>query len=129
MDIPFLCVFLAFIFNYLTKVPLAIAMAQCPGGYNNHQPRDQQATLSGWGKRALGAHLNGFECFPAFAAAVIMAHISGVSGDTFNWLCIGFLVSRVIYTMLYLADINILRSLVWGAGMFCVGWIFVLAIY
>ena len=49
------------------------------GGYNNHNPRDQQADLEGWGKRALSAHLYGFEGFAPFAAAVFVAHLAGGS--------------------------------------------------
>ena len=35
-----------------------MAMAQLPEGYDDKNPRDQQARLSGWGKRALPAHAN-----------------------------------------------------------------------
>lgn len=124
MNTPFLCVFLAFLLNYLSKIPVAVAMAKCRGGYNNCEPREQQTMLLGWGKRALGAHLNGFEIFPAFAAAVIMAHIAGVDAHTMSMICITFVVSRVIYIYLYLANLSSLRSLVWALGMVCVAVLF-----
>lgn len=120
MNIPFFCVFLVFILNYLTKIPLGMAMAKSAGGYNNREPREQQAALTGWGKRALGAHMNGFEIFPAFAAGVIMAHIAGVNQESLTLLSITFVASRVIYVGLYFANLSTLRSLVWGVGAYCV---------
>ena len=77
MTVPLACVFLAFVVTMLTKAPVAVAQLRQPGGYDNRLPRDQQAGLSGWGRRALGAHLNAFEAFPAFAAAVLVAHLAG----------------------------------------------------
>lgn len=124
MNTPFFCVFLAFIMNYLTKLPVGMAMAKAPQGYNNREPRDQQASLTGWGKRALGAHLNGFEIFPAFAAAVIIAHIAGMNENTLSMFCLTFIASRIVYIFLYLANRSTLRSLVWGVGLWCVAAIF-----
>ena len=129
MNIPFLCVFLAFIMNYLTKLPVAMAMAKSNGGYDNSLPRDQQASLTGWGKRALGAHLNSFEISPAFAAAVIIAHLASVSAMTLSLLSIIFIASRLLYIILYLADLSTLRSTVWFIGLICVATIFSLAIF
>jgi len=124
MNIPFFCVFLAFLLNYLSKLPLAFAMAKATGGYNNHEPREQQAALTGWGKRALAAHLNSFEIFPAFAAAVIMAHVSGMNESTLTLLCLTFIASRIVYIILYLMNFSTLRSSVWMAGTLCVAVIF-----
>lgn len=129
MNIPFLCVFLVFILNYLTKLPLGFAMAKAKGGYNNHEPREQQAALTGWGKRALGAHLNGFEVFPAFAAAVLMANIIHINDASITILSLTFLVSRVIYIILYLANLSTLRTLVWAIGFVCIIGIFCKAIF
>ena len=128
MNIPFLCIFLAFLLNYLTKLPVGFAMAKMPGGYDNSEPREQQATLTGWGKRALGAHMNGFEIFPAFAAAVIMAHIVGVDEHKLTILSITFIISRLLYILLYLANKDRLRSLVWFVGVLCVGTLFCMGI-
>lgn len=120
MNIPFFCIFLAFIMNYLSKYPVAIAMAKSPKGYDNELPREQQAALTGWGKRALAAHLNGFEIFPPFAAAVLMAHIAGLDEKTLSVYCITFIVSRIAYISLYLANKSTWRSLVWAIGAICV---------
>ena len=51
------CLFIAGLLHVVSKAPLAVAQSQSPGGYDNHNPRDQQAALEGWGKRALAASL------------------------------------------------------------------------
>ena len=82
MTVPFTCVAIAFVFLYVSKFPVGLAMARMPKGYDNRHPRDQQAQLTGWGKRALAAHQNGFESFPAFASAVLVSHVGG--GDVYR---------------------------------------------
>jgi uncharacterized MAPEG superfamily protein len=129
MNIPYLCIFLAFLLNYLTKIPVGFAMAKMQGGYNNCYPRDQQAQLTGWGKRALSAHLNGFEIFPAFAVSVIIAHLAGVNEQYLTLLSITFIASRILYIGLYLADRDRMRSTIWSIGPLCVIANFVLAIF
>ncbi len=116
MTVPFLCVLIALIFTLATKLPLALAMAREAGGYDNRHPRDQQAALTGWGRRALASHQNAFEAFAPFAAAVLIAHAAGADPTWSARLAIAFLVSRVLYTALYLADLASLRSLAWTAG-------------
>ena len=103
MNIPFLCVALAFLLLYLTKIPLAVAMGRSRGGYDNRHPRDQQAALEGWGRRALAAHQNAFEAFAPFAAAVLVAHAAGADPVWSARLALLFIAARIVYTCLYLA--------------------------
>lgn len=128
MTYPFYCLLAAIILIYLSKVPLAMAMAKEGGkGYDNRHPRDQQARLTGWGARALAAHQNSFEITPLFAVAVITAHL--FQADPWwsaLWAAL-FVGSRVVYLVLYLSDINLLRSLVWTVGLVCCVALFVLA--
>ena len=126
MTVPFICVFIAFLFIYLSKIPLGIAMGKLPGGYDNHNPRDQMAKLTGWGRRAFGLHQNTIEAFPTFAAAVIIAHLAGANPTISSYLAIAFLVARVLFGVLYLADKASLRSTVWMLGIFCVAGLFIL---
>jgi uncharacterized MAPEG superfamily protein len=116
MTVPFVCVVLAFLLTIASKGPVALAMARQPGGYDNREPRRQQAALGGWGRRALAAHQNGFEAFPAFAAAVIIAHLAGADPIWSTRLAFVFLASRAVYIPLYLSDLAIVRSLVWTLG-------------
>jgi uncharacterized MAPEG superfamily protein len=69
-------------------------------------------------RRAHAAQLNSFEVTPAFAAAVIVAHLAGNAElVTINVLAVLFITSRLLYIICYLADWAILRSLVWFVGM------------
>jgi len=96
-------------------------------GFNNRKPRDFQERLEGFRRRAHWAHLNSFEAFPPFAAAVIIAHQLQVTQgrlDLLAGLWIGF---RVLYGICYLADQATLRSLAWLAAVACWVSLFVLA--
>ena len=116
MTIPFACIFIAFLLNLASKGPVALAMAKQPGGYDNSTPRDQQAGLTSWGRRAVAAHLNGFEAFPAFAAAVLIAGLAGADPTWTTRWSIAFVVARTLYIPLYILDLDRVRSLVWGVG-------------
>lgn len=116
MTIPFGCVFVAFIITMASKVPVALAMARAPEGYDNRTPRDQQARLTGWGRRAVAAHLNCFEAFPAFAAAVVIAALAGADPVWSARLSVAFVAARLLYVPLYVFDLATWRSLVWTVG-------------
>ncbi|PWB71515.1 MAG: hypothetical protein C3F15_12630 [Holophagae bacterium] len=115
MATEFWCIVAAWVVVYLTKLPIALAM-QRAGGYDNRHPRAQQAALNGWGARALAAHLNGFETFAPFAAAVLVADAVGAPDGLVAGLAVLFVVSRVAYVACYIADLSSLRSAVWGVG-------------
>ena len=120
MTTPFVCVLIAFVLIYVPKIPLSVAMARLPEGYDNKNPRAQQDKLDGFGARARGAHLNGFEAFPPFAAAVFVAHLGGAAADhRASILAIAFVVARSLYIGAYLMDLDYLRSAIWGIGMLC----------
>jgi uncharacterized MAPEG superfamily protein len=115
MAVHLWCIVAAWVVVYSVKLPMAAAM-QRAGGYDNRHPRTQEAGLTGWGARAVAAHLNGFETFAPFAAAVLVAHVAGAAPGLIDVLAVVFVVSRLIYTGCYLADFASLRSLVWTIG-------------
>ena len=98
---------------------LSVGLAKT-GGVSNREPRSGLDALTGWRRRADWAHRNHFEAFPAFAAAVMIAQMAGVSSSLINLLAGLFVVARIGYTLAYLADRPTLRSLVWTAGFGCV---------
>jgi uncharacterized MAPEG superfamily protein len=104
-----------------------IAMAKSSGGIDNRAPRPSLESLSGWRQRADWAHRNHFEAFPAFAAAVFVRNDARAAGRI-DQLAGIFVLLRVIYTALYIADQAILRSLVWSLGLIAVIWLFVLGV-
>ena len=116
MTVALWCILIAIFLPYVCT-----AVAKIAGGYrldDNHDPRDFLESLNGLARRAHAAQLNGFEITPAFAAAVIVAHLVGNAElVTINVLAVLFITSRLLYIICYLADWAILRSLVWFVGM------------
>jgi uncharacterized MAPEG superfamily protein len=54
-----------------------------------------------------------------FAVGVLMAHTTQTAGWLIDALAIIFVIARIIYLWLYLADLPKLRSLVWLVGLVC----------
>jgi uncharacterized MAPEG superfamily protein len=107
---------------------LTIALAKSAGGIDNRAPRPSLESLSGWRQRADWAHRNHFEAFPTFAAAVFVAELTHAPQTRIDQLAGIFVLLRVIYTALYVADQATLRSIVWSLGLITVLWLFVLGI-
>lgn len=130
MTIPFFCLLIMLLLVVLTKVPLAIAQARVDkNGYDNRDPRAQQATLTGWGKRALAAHQNTFEAIAIFTPAVLISHFAGPANASMAAnLAIAHTIARVLYPFAYIADAHLVRSLIWGVGFGSAIWMALLPI-
>ena len=111
--VPLICLPIGFALVFAPKIPLSMAMARQPEGYDNRTPRDQQARLTGWGRRAAAAHTNGFESFPAFAAGVLASHVTGASPHWAAIFSVAYVLARTIYVVAYVGDVHMLRSSVW----------------
>lgn len=112
----------------ISKMPVAMAMAKSEGGYDNRYPRDQQAALTGFGKRALAAHQNSLEAFPLFGVGVVLALWAQANLATTSYLCTAFIAARVAYLICYWMDIHMLRSTVWSVGFIASVWLMALAL-
>lgn len=123
MNIVIICLFISALLPYLAKIPVAVAMHRM-GGYDNRHPRAQQDRLTGFGARALAAHQNAFEALLLFATAAITAIASHHVTAGVEIAAIGFVVSRVVYQLMYLLDFDKLRSTVWFIGVVCCIYIF-----
>ena len=120
MTIAFWCVLIAGLLPYA-------AFALAAASLNPSLPRLAATRLEGLPARAHGAHLNAFEAFGFFAAAVIIAFlVEGASGWT-NGLAIAFIIVRLGHIGFYLADISALRSACFALGMLLILAIFVQA--
>lgn len=128
MTLAISCLIAAAALIYLTKLPVALAMAKLDGRYDNHHPRAQQARLTGFGARALAAHQNSIEAFPLFAAGLLLALWAQAPMAWVNGLCLAFVGARIAYCALYLLDVATLRSLVWALGTGCSFWLMALAL-
>ena len=88
--------------------------------FDNAEPRAWLDKQQGFRRRADYAHRNHFEAFPFFAAAVLIAEQLQADAWRIDSLAIGFIVARILYTVLYLTDKPSLRSIAWVAGYVCV---------
>ncbi len=93
--------------------------------YDNINVRLWQNKLEGLAQRAHAAHLNSFEAFPLFAAAVLVAQMNGAEQSRIDLLALSFIGLRLLYGALYLANLASLRSLAWVAALICSIMIFV----
>jgi uncharacterized MAPEG superfamily protein len=87
------------------------------GGFDNHLPRAWLARQTDWRARANAAQANSFEALPLFMGAVIIAHQSGAAQTRLDVLAFVFVVLRLTYILLYVADMPSARSLVWAAAL------------
>jgi uncharacterized MAPEG superfamily protein len=87
------------------------------GGYDNRNPRAWLARQSDWRGRANAAQANTFEALPFFFAAVIIAHSLQASQTRLDILALAFVILRIAFVVMYLADLDKARSVVWTLAM------------
>ncbi len=109
MTVAFWCVFVAALLPY---VPRGLASSKL----DPRAPRVGVPALEGLAARAYGAHLNAFEAFPFFAAAVIVSHLVEGANATVGWLAVAFVAARLAHMAFYLADRQPLRSAFFFVG-------------
>jgi uncharacterized MAPEG superfamily protein len=107
------CVFAVVALYLLTIVPIKWIGA---GQYDNAQPRDPAFYQDALRARALGAHQNGIEAFPFFAAAVLLAEFRSAPQNLINELAVLFLIVRIAYVLTYIGNRPRLRSILWNLG-------------
>lgn len=124
MFVPFLCVAIAALLPYLWSYVVLSQRVRQFGGFDNKLPRPEQARLEGLGARAVGAASNAFETFPMFATAVLAATIVQLSPERVSLLSVVYVVARFFHGLLYLMDLDKLRTLV-----FMIGFLALMALY
>ena len=113
MTVAEFCVFGAVLLYLLTIAPFKpISWHQ----FDNAKPRDPAFYQDPLRARALGAHLNGIETFPFFAAAVLLAEFRTAPQNLINELAVLFLIVRVAYVLTYLGNRPTLRTILWNIG-------------
>ena len=122
MTIAFWCVLAAAVLPYLCTLA-----AKWSKSFDNHHPRDYLERTQGWRRRAHAAQLNGFEAFPAFAAAVIVNHVATGPNATADLIALVFIGCRIVFSLLYVADLALLRSIAWLGGAGCCIALFIFA--
>jgi len=113
MTIAEYCVFGALLLYLLTIVPVKwMGHRQ----FDNAKPRDPAFYQDAIRARALGAHQNGIETFPFFAAAVLLAEFRAAPQYLINELAVLFLIVRIAYVLTYIGNRPSLRSILWSVG-------------
>ncbi|CAB0149602.1 hypothetical protein PSI9734_00173 [Pseudidiomarina piscicola] len=112
------CLLIAGLLPIAAKAPV-VYFQNRDNGYDNRHPRAQQQRLTGAGARAVAGHYNAYEAFPLFAAAVLLVIATGHVGAVNQGLAIGFVSLRIVFHVLYLANWDKLRSLVWFFALLC----------
>lgn len=86
------------------------------GGYDNANPRAWLARQSEWRARANAAQANSFEALPFFIGAVVIAQQLGAHQGRLDILAFVYIVLRMVYVMMYVANMPSVRSLVWTSA-------------
>ncbi|MEL6381261.1 MAG: MAPEG family protein [Cyanobacteria bacterium J06626_18] len=101
----------------LIYVPyLLVATARFQVGYDMSAPRAAFDKLPPYAKRAMWAHQNCFEAFILFAPAAVLAYVTGQDSGLALGAAIAHLIARFLYSLCYIFDIPLLRSLMFGIG-------------
>ena len=93
--------------------------AQQFGSVDNKNPRGQSAALEGAGARAVAAQQNAWEALAVFTAAGVAHTVTGGDGEIASILALVWLGSRILHAIFYLANLDVLRSLVFLVAMGC----------
>ena len=126
MTLAYWCIFITIFLPILCA-----AYAKRLGGFtmaDNHEPRVFLANLSGKAARADAAQRNSYEIFPPFAAAVIIAHVTGGAAQgVINFWALLFVASRIAFVLCYIHDKSLARSALFGVNLLCIIALFVAA--
>ncbi|HEY9803861.1 MAG TPA: MAPEG family protein [Leptolyngbyaceae cyanobacterium] len=107
---------------------LVVGYARASVGYDVSAPRAMFDKLPPYGQRATWAHQNSFEAFMVFSAAALMAYVTGVNSVTAVWAAIAFVVARLLYSIFYIVNIPLLRSLMFAIASASSGTLYILSI-
>jgi uncharacterized MAPEG superfamily protein len=79
-------------------------------------PREMFDKFPPYIKRANWAHQNAFESFTLFAPAALMAYVTGQESTVALIAAIAYVVARLLYSVFYILDIPLLRSMMFAVG-------------
>lgn len=118
--VAYWCVFVAAVLPLLCAAIAKYGSFSKPrrqGGFDNHNPRAWLATQTGWRARAHAAQQNSFEALPFFVGAVLIAHQLSAAQTMLDILAFVYVVLRLLFVLMYLADLATVRSVIWVVGL------------
>jgi uncharacterized MAPEG superfamily protein len=111
---------------YLPYILVAVGRFQV--GFDMGAPRASFDKLPDYAKRANWAHQNSFETFITFAAAALMAYITKQDSAYVANLAIAFVGSRFLFSVFYIINFPLGRSLMFGIGSFATASLMIMSI-
>ncbi len=101
----------------LIYVPfLVVGYARAKISYDTSAPRAMFDKLPPYAQRATWAHENSFESFMIFSAAALMTYVTGQESTWVMGAAIAYVIARLFYSLFYILDVPIARSLMFGIG-------------
>jgi uncharacterized MAPEG superfamily protein len=107
---------------------LLVVVGRFQVGYDMGAPRSTFDKLPDYAKRANWAHQNSFETFVTFAAAALMAYVTKQESAYAANLAIAFVVARLLFSVFYIINFPIGRSLMFGIGSFATATLMIISI-
>jgi uncharacterized MAPEG superfamily protein len=95
---------------------LVVAITRFQVGFDMSAPRAAFDKMPDYGKRATWAHQNSWEAFILYSAAALMAFSTHQESATVVNCAIGFTTARLLYSIFYIINFPIGRSLMFGVG-------------
>jgi len=120
------CIAAAAVLIYLPF--LVVGYARMSVGYDTRAPRAMFDKLPAYAQRATWAHQNSFEAFMIFAAAALMAYVTGQNSSLATGAAIAFVIARSLYSVFYILNIPVGRSLMFVISSSCSATLFVLSL-
>lgn len=120
------CIAAAVVLVYLPF--LIVAYERLRVGYDMASPRTMFDKLAPYAQRASWAHQNSFEALMIFAPAALMAYVTGVNSSLAINGAIAFVVARLLYSVFYIGNIPVARSLMFAIGSLCSATLIVISI-
>ncbi|MEO0837172.1 MAG: MAPEG family protein [Cyanobacteria bacterium J06642_3] len=100
---------------------LVVGWGRLQVGYDQSAPRAMFDQLPTYAQRATWAHQNSFEALTIYGLAALMAYATGVDSQWAKIAAIAFVVARLFYSIFYIANIPLGRSLMFAIGSLA-GW-------
>jgi uncharacterized MAPEG superfamily protein len=97
-------------------------------GFDLGAPRASFDKLPDYAKRANWAHQNSFETFSIYSVAVLMAYVTQQNTSEAANLAIAFVVSRFLFSIFYIINFPLGRSLMFGIGSFATASLMIMSI-
>lgn len=100
---------------------LLVGYGRLQAGYDISAPRAMFDKLPSYAQRATWAHQNSFESFGLFAVAALMAYVTQLDSASAAYASIAYLSARLLYSVFYILNLPLLRSLMFAVGSVAIG--------